>query len=161
MRKNLNSLWSHVYWEGKLFACMWLCCMLAMCVCVGQVSPQEAGESIRMLLVWLRWQDGHMWYIANDSTQRIMRSYSPSVSPTWRHALTIQEEEEARMVLTFEWVSACPHLVVLSARRSAWLRAPTHLYQVIYLFIYFGFISVFVFRLPPSSAPPLSAVKWL
>lgn len=52
-----------------------------------------------------------MWYIANDSTQRIMRSYSPSVSSTWHHALTIPEEEEARMVLTFEWVSACPLLV--------------------------------------------------
>lgn len=89
-----------------------------------------------------------MWYIANDSTLRIMRSYSPSVSPTWRHALTIQEEEEARMVLTFEWVSACPHLVLLSARRSAWLRAP-HIYTkfFIFLFIFFGFVSVFVFCL--------------
>lgn len=51
-----------------------------------------------------------MWWTTNDGTQRIMRSDSPSASPTWRHALTIPEEEEARMVLTFEWESACPLL---------------------------------------------------
>lgn len=53
-----------------------------------------------------------------------MRSCSPSVSPTWHHALTIPEEEKARMVLTFEWVSACPLLFLLSTLRSAWLQAP-------------------------------------
>lgn len=66
--------------------------------------------------------------MANDSTQRIMRSYSPSVSPTWHHALTIQEEEEARMVLTFEWASACPLLVLFSTKSSAWLQA-LHIYN--------------------------------
>lgn len=28
------------------------------------------------------------------------------------------------MVLTFEWVSACPLLVLFSAQRSEWLQAP-------------------------------------
>lgn len=73
--------------------------------------------------------------MANDSMQRIMRSYSPSVSPTWHHALTIQEEEEARMVLTFEWVSACPLLVLFSTQRSAWLQAP-HIYNKFFFFFF-------------------------
>lgn len=82
--------------------------------------------------------------MANDSMQRIMRSYSPSVSPTWHHALTIQEEEEARMVLTFEWVSACPLLVLFSTQRSAWLQAP-HIYNKFIFFIIIFFFSGFYF----------------
>lgn len=91
--------------------------------------------------------------MANDSMQRIMRSYSPSVSPTWHHALTIQEEEEARMVLTFEWVSACPLLVLFSTQGSAWLQAP-HIYNkffvvVVVLFYFHGMSSFFSLSLSP------------
>lgn len=46
------------------------------------------------------------------------------------------------MVLTFEWVSACPLLVLFSTQRSEWLQAP-HIYNK--FFPLFGFIFIFSF----------------
>lgn len=93
-----------------------------------------------------------------------MRSCSLSVSTTWHHALTIQEEEEARMVLTFEWVSACPLLVLFSTQRSEWLQA-SHISNKFFppCFVLFSWHELFFFFFCKARIPPhlhrLSSVK--
>lgn len=65
------------------------------------------------------------------------------------------------MVLTFEWVSACPLLVLFSTQRSEWLQA-SHIYNKFFppcfvLFYFRGMNSFFFFFVPgenfSSSAP--------
>lgn len=52
------------------------------------------------------------------------------------------------MVLTFEWVSACPLLVLFSTQRSEWLQA-SHIYNKffppLFCFILFSWHELFFF----------------
>lgn len=72
------------------------------------------------------------------------------------------------MVLTFEWVSACPLLFLLSTLRSAWLQAP-YIYNncvcvcflLLLLLQQLNACVLFLTGQNPPSSAPLSSVKWL